>query len=439
MIDPRFRGLLECWRFFSMSREHFAESVELTPLQKQLVRDTLREILRSPQFSKSKRYPALLEYIVTHTLSGESDALRERNLAAAVFDRPASYDPGADAIVRTIAGEVRRRMAVYFSEHPEAPVRIDLPLGSYVAEFRFPSPGANATLPGGPQAALDGAFDQEFPPAATPRIQVLPQRAHRTFGIATLVVVLVALAASAIWNRAQNARRQSFWWPVLHNDAPALVFVGGDPDPHTAPGTPNASAPDTRPRDFNLLTMGNTIATAKVCDAFRAFGRDCPISAARLATSQDVRNNTAILIGAFDNPLTNQFLSAARYQFQISPPDTPAPAEATLRRIVDTSNPGANSAWAVGPESGPVATGIDYAVLARFRSDINDGYAVVIAGLSPAGTESAAEYASSPAGMRETIASAPKNWAGFNFEAVLEINLVAGNPGHVRVVAAQFW
>jgi hypothetical protein len=422
-----------------MSRGDSVESVEPTPLQKQMVRDTLREILQSPQFSKSKRYPALLESIVTHTLAGEFDSLKERNLAAEVFDRPTDYDPSADAIVRTMAGEVRRRMAVYFSEHPEAPARIDLPLGSYVAEFRFPPPGAKATLSARQNAALPGVFAAEILQAPPPQIEKPAPRTHRKFAITAVALVLLAVTGLAVWDRSQNARAQSFWWPVLHNDAPAVVFVGGDPDPQTAPGTRNERAPDTLPRDSNKLTLGNTIATAKVCDAFRTFGRECQITAARVATSQAVRNNTAILIGAFDNPLTDQFLSTARYQFRAIPPEAPPLGGARIGKIVDTSNPNGNSSWTAGPGAEPAANGVDYALLARFHSDINDGYVVVIAGLSAAGTESAAEYASSSENMREVLPRAPKNWGGLNFEAVLQINLAGRSPGGVSVVATQFW
>src|SRR5208282_6514007 len=38
----------------------------------------LQTVLASPHFSNSKRYPALLKYIVEHTLAGKSDLLKER-------------------------------------------------------------------------------------------------------------------------------------------------------------------------------------------------------------------------------------------------------------------------------------------------------------------------------------------------------------------------
>src|SRR5580693_8839210 len=96
----------------------------------------LDEILSSPHFCNSKRYPALLQYIVEKTLAGESDKLKERTLGVEVFDRQSSYDTNADTVVRYTAGEVRKRLSLYYSELSRKPaIRIALPAGSYVPEF----------------------------------------------------------------------------------------------------------------------------------------------------------------------------------------------------------------------------------------------------------------------------------------------------------------
>jgi hypothetical protein len=59
----------------------------------------LQEVLASPHFCNSKRYPALLRYIVEATLAGNSDHLKERTLGVEVFDRAPSYDTNADTVV----------------------------------------------------------------------------------------------------------------------------------------------------------------------------------------------------------------------------------------------------------------------------------------------------------------------------------------------------
>src|ERR1700684_2624982 len=91
----------------------------------------LQEVLASPHFCNSKRYPALLQYIVEKTLAGESELLKERTLGVEVFDRPPSYDTNTDTVVRYTAGEVRKRLSLYYSEHASSSgIRISLPAGS---------------------------------------------------------------------------------------------------------------------------------------------------------------------------------------------------------------------------------------------------------------------------------------------------------------------
>ena len=52
----------------------------------------MQRVLASPHFCNSKRYPALLQYVVENTLAGKSELLKERTLGVEVFDRPPSYD-----------------------------------------------------------------------------------------------------------------------------------------------------------------------------------------------------------------------------------------------------------------------------------------------------------------------------------------------------------
>src|ERR1039458_7366713 len=66
-------------------------------------------------------------------------ALKERSLGVELFGLPTDFDPGQHTIVRVTANEVRKKLAQhYLSENGAShPVRIDLPPGSYRAEFRW--------------------------------------------------------------------------------------------------------------------------------------------------------------------------------------------------------------------------------------------------------------------------------------------------------------
>ena len=88
----------------------------------------LDRMLRSRHFCNSRRYPAFLSHIVRRTLEGDLDSLKERILGIEVFKRPHDYDTGSDPVVRITAGEVRKRIALYYhDEGTEQELRIELP------------------------------------------------------------------------------------------------------------------------------------------------------------------------------------------------------------------------------------------------------------------------------------------------------------------------
>src|SRR3974390_2277581 len=102
-----------------------------------VVRAELDRLLASAAFRTSKRCREFLEYIVEHTIRGPSGALKERSIGVEVFHLPQNFDPGQHTIVRLTANEVRKKLAQhYLAENGSFhAVRIDLPPGSYKAEF----------------------------------------------------------------------------------------------------------------------------------------------------------------------------------------------------------------------------------------------------------------------------------------------------------------
>ncbi len=94
----------------------------------------LARIEQSDAFRASPRHRALLRHLVYRSLANDTAALKENVIAVEVFGRPASrFDPKLDSIVRVEARRLRARLASYFSgEGHEAPLRIELPVGSYV-------------------------------------------------------------------------------------------------------------------------------------------------------------------------------------------------------------------------------------------------------------------------------------------------------------------
>ena len=116
------------------------------------VREELERVLASHEFRSSKRSQEFLRYVIENTLGGHGDLLKERTIGIDVFGRTADYDPSDDATVRVKAGEVRKRLGLYYSsEGAQDPLRIELPFGTYVPEFRPAPTGAAVATPEAPQ------------------------------------------------------------------------------------------------------------------------------------------------------------------------------------------------------------------------------------------------------------------------------------------------
>src|ERR1700691_5192558 len=134
-------------------------------VSEEAVREELSRVLSCHEFRLSKRSQDFVRYVVEHTLSGREDMLKERTIGIEVFGRSTSYEPSDDATVRVKAGDVRKRLGLYYAEQgAHNPVRIEVPAGTYVPEFRWsevhaaeapvspavvvPDPAAVAPIPG---------------------------------------------------------------------------------------------------------------------------------------------------------------------------------------------------------------------------------------------------------------------------------------------------
>lgn len=116
----------------------------------------VERILASREFAQAERMCRFLRLVVARTLAGETAGLKEYSIGVEVFDRPESFDPGIDPIVRVEARRLREKLKRYYEtagRHDE--VLIELPKGGYVAQVRrreagepqFEGAGSIAVLP----------------------------------------------------------------------------------------------------------------------------------------------------------------------------------------------------------------------------------------------------------------------------------------------------
>ena len=109
------------------------------------IREQLVRILNSGPFHQSQRRQRFLEYLVNETLAGRGERLKAYNVALEVFDRPGTFDPITDNLVRIEAARLREKLREYYDADGQSdPIRIDLPKGTYTPQIEF----RNAVRPG---------------------------------------------------------------------------------------------------------------------------------------------------------------------------------------------------------------------------------------------------------------------------------------------------
>jgi hypothetical protein len=78
------------------------------------IRHQLDRILHSGPFHQSQRRQRFLEYIVNEALAGRGERLKGYNVALEVFDRPETFDPIVNPIVRIEAARLREKLREYY-------------------------------------------------------------------------------------------------------------------------------------------------------------------------------------------------------------------------------------------------------------------------------------------------------------------------------------
>jgi len=186
------------------------------------IREHTDHLLADSLFRNSQRYSNLLRFIVDRTLKGQTQDLKERVIGIEVFGRSPDYDTSVDPTVRVAANEVRKRLTNFYAVH-DVPIRIEIPVGTYVAEF----------VSSGPKAPSD-------PPSEVPPERIQPEAPTGNSQRKRLLIwiaVAATLAAFGIW-QGMNAFSPTrfvdrFWSPALNGPAPVILCVstGAEPDP----------------------------------------------------------------------------------------------------------------------------------------------------------------------------------------------------------------
>jgi len=235
--------------------------------------------------------------VVEHAAENNIELLKERSLGVEVFGRDPNYDTNQDPVVRSTAGEVRKRLAQYYLEsgHRDE-IRISLPAGSYYPEIH-PSP-------------------EKPVPAVAPA--PAPSRRGRRWRWITASGIGVAAAAILFAPLLRHTDLDRFWAPVVEASSPAVVCVGQpkaykfEPDTRrevetwiekSAKGENPAAAPSIpvsgiRPVWDRYIALVDAPGDAAAVPAFDAEGKKVEIRGGRVSSLAICAGSRAFLSAA---------------------------------------------------------------------------------------------------------------------------------------------
>jgi hypothetical protein len=445
---------------------HHEKAAGFSPEGAATIRTELGTILKSSNFSGSKRCQDFLEFIVQQALDGNYDYLTERFLGAELFGRPINYETGTDSIVRVRANDVRRRLAQYYSEgHGGAQVVIELASGNYVPEFHWLAPKAPDTAPdvASHEAPTmpSGASHQEL-------IATLPvagsgndARAHRwRIFVGVILIALVLGSCSGWWLRERALDRSLYplkYEPSLNSLWSAFVNAPQHETDVVLSDVSFQLLEDIEKRTFTLSdylnrsylsqvttqSSGSDIQPVLTLIASKNFGNSSEFRLAQRMTAWDRIGNrihiynardyssalagqdNIILIGSqYSNPW--QQLFEARLNFKANPPgDGPG--------TVINSSPKAGENAIYSPTDS-----VGYCVVAYLPNPDRGTSALLIEGTSSEATEAGGDFLLSEDEFSGFEKSLHSNGMPY-FEVLLKTSQARGTPITASVVAYRIY
>jgi hypothetical protein len=404
-------------------------------------------ILSHSCFRNSRRCVTLFRYLVDCFLKDDQDSLKERVLGVAVFGRNPDYDSNADPIVRIAANEVRKRLAQCYEERDsQSSIRIHLVPGSYQLQIErlHPEPAKvqeNALVDVSPSALH---HKPSFPePEQRPSLRFRMQRL-RWFAIAAAACCVVGAALFAWYEfRAfPNSSHNAIWAPLLQGSEPIMICINDRRDRSDAElghswAFTAAETIATRNIPNLALSIHHVPATsivdarvaARVMAILSGLQKDSSIQGASSVTLADLRHNSDVLVGAFDNPWSLVLLSQLRYHVMIDP-------NTEEEWIEDRDRPGQKD-WSGSGKLEFSESSTDYALITRYKSPDTGSWILAIGGLGMHGTEAAGELISN-ANLLKSLPHSIQN-DQCNFQLVIKTTVLGGHTGPPQIVASYVW
>ena len=441
----------------------------------------LERIIGSQAFHESESLRSFLSFIVNKLVAGEEDQIKEYTIALDVFGRGSQFNPRIDSVVRVQAGRLRYKLHEYYSTEGKADkILIELPKGHYKPFFSYIEP-TNGTPKPEEQLAEPPKLLTESPATVTEEktsSQSISKERALLIGL-SIAVVLLSITTAMLFVSNQKAHNQmvgnsankseqvyeNVWGDFLKSGESTLVVIGNPTvyrltnpmDPHTQEmpsillkpeqtsvlaeiigkdkflmnSFTNNSAPRLLLSRHEYTGVGEAIGLHYVTDLMRSSGKTLRVKQSRTASGEDLKNHNVILLGsiwvndwASKQPVKETFIYSN---------------SATIQNL----DPQPGEALEYKPKFHPTNGKLieDYALITVKPGLSGKDSMMILAGIYSAGTQAAAEFATSKdylpslnQRLQEIFADrqAPKY-----YQALLKVTVDNGIPTLISLVSVH--
>lgn len=417
-------------------------------------RNAVEKVLQSKAFSRSDASRLILKFIVGKALAGNGDGLKEYTIAVEALGRAPDFDPKADSIVRIQMQRLRKRLEEYYSEEgAEDSVRIVIPSGHYIPQFRthpeldLHNPTGEPIVPSPPlQPAVASAW------GLSPRLLL---------GAVILLLAVVGimgfdvsrasrLKAAALRNQLPGSLVPLWSAFAPPNDPPLIVysnalFLADDyGDVYRASlssgyvlssgakvpslsGLEEISPMLPRKGDLHYFDLysgtGEVVAAAEIARLLTTQNQSFSLERSGLVSYDDIRGHDVIFLGgSIEDAVLAKLPVDADLAFERS---------SVYSALVDRrSAPGQPHSYRLGRDQKSGEFQADYALIGFFPGVDPGRHILVMGGITTLGTQAAVEFVTSPAEMAtlESMRGGSRGAANRSpyFQSLLEVQIRNG-------------
>ncbi|PYT95316.1 MAG: hypothetical protein DMG38_27535 [Acidobacteria bacterium] len=436
----------------------------------------LQELIDGAAFKGSHRSGQFLRYVVEQAIAGHFDSLKERLIGVELFGRSPSYDTGDDAIVRVTASDVRRRLLQHYGKYgATSEFRIILTLGSYIPEIiRSPLTKLDLHEPDAGQHHESKAARQG-PPTVHPAPQNLissfdptqesPTSRSRSgipwlrlgFVLTALnLIVGVAMFWTAHASKSETVPAAALPWSAFFSSPNATHLITSDPNiaeiqgftgdqisvsdyaNHNYIPEPNTLTPEIN-RFCRVILRGDkaaavdTVIAVNIGQIAQASSRKIKVHAARDIQLSDLKtdDNFIFLGSPRSDPWSALFSDELDFRFVFD--------KDSRQEIIRNVHPRQHELTSYIPTAPGWATGQSFALIAFVKNPDQNGHVLLLAGENREGTEAAGRLVTDLARLSDVLqkCGVPPSGPLRQFELLLHLNMMAGSPNNVDVVACH--